>query len=123
MQQDAMKREIAQVYTLADRRGSLPELMEAICAVLQRHPQALAHLTHSYRLVSTDTGYTTAFALTAGAFQWLPGPQAVDVEISGKEHNLLAVFQRKLDPLKALLLGRIKLKGDKAALLKLGELL
>lgn len=123
MQQDAMKREIAQVYTLADRRGSLPELMEAICAVLQRHPQALAHLTHSYRLVSADTGYTIAFALQAGAFQRLDQQQAVDVEITGKEQNLLAVFQRKTAPLTALLLGKIKLKGDKAALLKLGELL
>lgn len=118
-----MKREIEQVYTLADRQGSLPELMEAIGVVLAAHPQALAHLTHSYRLISADTGYTTAFALTAGAFAWLPEGQSVDVEITGKERDLLAVFQRKVAPLKALLLGKVKLKGDKAALLKLGEFL
>lgn len=123
MEKNRMRQEIQEVYRLADRQGSLPQLMGAIGAVLQAHPQALAHLTHSYRLVSADTGYTTAFALTAGVFQWLPENQAVDVEISGKEQSLLAVFQRKLPPLKALLLGKIKLKGEKAALLKLGEFL
>jgi hypothetical protein len=123
MDQTTLKQEIQRVYTLADRDGSLPELMDAICAVLQRHPQELAHLTHSYRLVSTDTGYTTTFGLTEGVFARLPEDQAVDVEVTGKEQNLLAVFQRKVAPLTALLLGRVKLKGDKSALVKLAEFL
>ena len=123
MDQTTIRQEIQQVYRLADRDGSLPELMEAICAVLQRHPGELAHLTHSYRLVSADTGYTLAFGLESGVFARLDDAQAVDVEITGKEQNLLAVFQRKIAPLTALLLGRVKLKGDKSALLKLAEFL
>ena len=123
MNQTTLKQEIQQVYTLADSHCSLPALMDAICGVLQRHPQELAHLTHSYRLVSTDTGYTLAFGLTEGVYARLPEGQAVDVEVIGKEQNLLAVFQRKVAPLSALLLGRLKLKGDKSALMKLAEFL
>lgn len=118
-----MHREIQQVYTLADRQGTLGQLMDAICSVLGRHPDQLAGMTHSYRLLASDSGYATAFGLQDGVLERLDDLRPVEVTVIGKEADLLAVFQRKLPPLKALLLGRIKVKGNKTALLKLGEFL
>ena len=51
------------------------------------------------------------------------GLSHVDVTVLGTEANLLAVFQRKLNPAAGLLLGQIKVEGSKSALLKLAALL
>ena len=118
-----MKQEIEQVYALADGGMALRELMEAIGKVLARHPEALQGITYSYRLQAEDTGYRMAFSLVNGRFSLLGAMEKVDVLVMGKEENLLRVLQRKLAPLTALLLGKIKVFGNKAALMKLAEFL
>ncbi len=123
MSETTFRQDIQQVYSIADSGVSLESLMEAICGVLSRHPADLSSVTHSYRLKATDTGYELAFGLTSGAFKPLAAADTVDVTVKGKEADMLAVFQRKLSPMKALLLGKIKLEGSKAALMKLGEFL
>ncbi len=123
MNRATMQADIQKVYALAEEGGGLPQLLDAICQVLARYPRELAELTHSYRLQATDTGYMAAFALRGGVLGRVEENAPVDVTLLGKEADLLDVFRRKVTPLKALLFGKIKLQGDKGALLKLGEFL
>lgn len=118
---EALGQDMAAVYRMAEGDASLPALMEAIGAVLERHPQALAGVTARYRLVAEDTGYQVAFALHQGWFSRLEAGEGVDVTITGKEQVLLQILQRRLPPLAALLTRKIRLQGSKAALMKLAE--
>ena len=119
----AFKQDIQAMYALAAQCDGLASLVPALCDVLRRNEASLTELTYSYRLAASDTGYRYAFALVQGRFAELEEGRAVDVTVTGLENNLLAVFQRKLNPAAALLLGKIKLNGDKAALLKLAAFL
>ena len=123
MTDEAFQQDIQSVYALADQGMSLDALMDAIGGVLSLHQSALRDITHSYRLRSTDTGYQTAFSLTGGHYVRLDAAAVTDVTILGKEADLQRVFQRKLAPAAALLLGKIKLAGSKSALLKLAAFL
>lgn len=123
MEGSAMKQDIEAVYRLADSGVSLSRLMEAIGGVLARHGDELRDITASYRLQSNDTEYIMGFALERGQYRLLGDPEEADVTVLGKEKDLFAVFQRKLSPMAALLRGKIKVKGNKAALIKLGEFL
>ena len=115
-----LREEIRRVYDMAEEEDSLPALMEAICLAMDRHGDELRGVTYRYRLHATDTGYEKAFGLRDGVFEKLDGQDTVDVTVSGLEAQLIQVLRRKLAPLKALVLGRIKVRGDKAALLRLG---
>ncbi len=123
MQERPMKQDIEAVYRMADSGTSLSDLMRAIGDVLSRHPGELAGMTASYRLEASDTGYTVAFCLAAGQYRLLGDGDETDVTVIGKEQDLLQVFQRKISPLAALLRGKVKLKGSKAALIRLSEFL
>lgn len=123
MAEISIKQDIQAVYDLADQGMSLGELMDAIGGVLSRHEDALAGITYSYRLRASDTGYEKAFALNEGHFLVLGSTEKTDVTVIGKENDLQLVFQRKLSPMVALLRGKVKLNGSKAALIKLSEFL
>lgn len=123
MEGSAMKQDIEAVYLLADGGESLSRLMEAIGGVLARHGDELQDITASYRLQSSDTEYIMGFALERGQYRLLGDQEEADVMVLGKEQDLLAVFQRKLSPMAALLRRKIKVTGNKGALLKLGEFL
>lgn len=123
MEGNAMKRDIEAVYRLAEVGVSLSRLMEAIGGVLARHGDELQDITASYRLQSSDTEYIGGFALERGQYRLLGDQEEAEVTVIGKERDLLAVFQRKLSPMAALLRGKIKVKGNKGALIKLGEFL
>ena len=47
----------------------------------------------------------------------------VTVTVSGAQKHLMGVIRGQLNPLKALLLGRIKIQGKKEALFALGAFL
>ena len=117
------KRDIQAMYALAAQCDSLNALVPALCDVLRRNEESLADVTYAYRLASTDTGYLYAFSLDHGRFAELAQTDPVDVTVAGLETNLLAVFQRKLNPAAALLLGKIKINGSKSALMKLATFL
>ena len=120
---EAFEKDIQAMYAMADEGIALNELIEAVLAVLSRHEDELRGITHRYRLSAADTGYQKAFALTDGRVSLLQEGDSTDVTITGPEKNLLLVFQRKLAPLKALVLGKIKVKGDKGALVELAKFL
>lgn len=118
-----LKREIRTLYRDADGGLDLPGLMDGVCAALARHPDALAGVSGRYAVLAADSGYTRAFALEDGAFSSLAPDAPVDVAVSGCEKDLLAVFRRELAPLAALLRGKIRVRGDRAALMRFAEFL
>ena len=120
---DTMQRDIQALYAQADQATSLATLLPALFDVLRRNSESLAGTNYAYRLTTADTGFTCAFALRNGAFAALNDGDAVDVTVTGTEANLLAVFQRKLNPLKAILLRKITVDGSMAALTKLASYL
>lgn len=118
-----LKREIRVLYRDADGGLDLPGLMDGVCAALARHPDALAGISGRYAVLAADTGYARAFALEDGIFSSLAPGAPVDVAVSGCEKDLLAVFRRELAPLAALLRGKIRVRGDRAALMRFAEFL
>lgn len=120
---DALRNDTQKVYQAADSGAGLGDLIDQIIEVFQNHENALRGITASYRLSTTDTGISKAFALIDGKYTPVADNQEVDAAISGSEKNLLAIIKRELQPLPALLLGKIKLKGSKSALIRLGEFL
>ena len=115
--------DIQTMYALADLGTSLPRLIEALLEVLKRHPEELKGITASYGIYAVDTGFAKAFALVGGELSLLAPGDTAEVMVSGTAENLLLVFQRKLTPVKALLLGKVKVKGNRGALLKLAAFL
>lgn len=118
-----LKREIRALYRDADGGLDLPGLMDGVCAALARHPDALAGISGRYAVLAADSGYARAFALEDGIFSSLAPDAPVDVAVSGCEKDLLAVFRRELAPLAALLRGKIRVRGDRAALMRFAEFL
>jgi len=120
---EGFQQDIQSMYTLAERSKNLADLVPALCDVLRRNGDSLADVTYAYRLTATDTGYSCAFALQRGVFMELDTAGRVDVTVAGTDAHLLAVFQRKLNPMTAMLLGKIKVNGSKTALMKLATFL
>ena len=117
------KQDIQAIYVLAEHCDTLASLLPALRDVLCRNESDLADVTYAYRLATTDTDYLFTFALNQGHFTELATSDFVDVTVSGKENHLLAIFQRKLNPMTAMLTGRIKVIGSKTALIKLASFL
>ena len=118
-----LQRDIRALYGAADGGLGLPALMDGVCAALARHPDALAGISGRYAVLAADSGYACAIALEDGVFLSLAPDAPVDVSVSGCEKDLLAVFRRELTPLAALLRGRVRVRGDKAALMRFAEFL
>ena len=119
----SFQQDIESMYRFADGCKSLEPLVTELCEVLKRNGEARVGVTYSYRLQATDSGYRYAFALRNGAFTPLTATDATDVTVSGKEANLLAVFQRKLNPMAGVLTRKIKVEGSMPALAKLASFL
>lgn len=118
-----LQRDLCALYREAGDGQTLPVLMDGVCAALARHPDALAGITGRYAVLAADTGFTCAFALSSGVFSPLAPDAPVDVSIVGGEADLLAVFRHELAPLKALLGGKVRVRGDRAALLRFAPFL
>ena len=123
MTEPTLRQEIEVLYALAEQGVPLDKLIEFIFSMLPRHEAELSAITNSYRLCAADTNYEAAFSLTNGHFSALGREADTDAVITGKEADLYMVFQRKLSPMAALLRGKIKLRGSKAALVKLAAFL
>ena len=120
---DTFKQDIDALCRFANQCKSLDALTPELGNVFLRNAGALAEVTYRYRMVGADTGYRFAFALDHGCYAVLTDTDAVDVTVTGAETNLLAIFQRKLNPVNALLFGKLKLNGNKTALVKLADFL
>lgn len=117
------REDLAALYRTVDEASTLNEVVEPLAALLSRHPDTLAHITASYRLSPTDSPESFAFALHGGKLERLAQSAPTDVTVIGASESLMAVFQKKLSPMAALLRGKVRIKGNKGALLKLAELL
>ncbi|MCE5344605.1 MAG: SCP2 sterol-binding domain-containing protein [Eubacteriales bacterium] len=120
---DTFRQDIDAMYAQAARCDRLDALVPSLYAVLGRNGKALAGISYAYRLSATDTGYTCAFSLTDGRFAELTKGASVDVTVVGREANLLSVFQRRLNPVAALALRKIRVEGNLTALMKLAAFL
>ena len=107
----------------ADPKAGLKEWTKQLCRILSEHEDALNHITYSYRLCPTETGYVCAFSLVEGRYIPKTEMDEADVIVSGRERDLMDILQRKVSPLSALLRGKIQIKGSKAALIAFGEFL
>ena len=120
---DTFQKDVQSLYELATACDSLTVFMPALGDMLSRNSAALVGITYAYRLIAIDTGFSCAFALNSGHYTPLNDNDRVDVTVSGKKSNLLAIFQRTLNPATAILLHKIRVDGSKSALLKLAALL
>ena len=109
----AFQQDIAAAQDFATKTDSLAALMPVLCDVLKQNGYALVGITFTYRFQTVDTGFTAAFALRNGVYSDLNADDAADVTISGKEADLLAVFQRRLNPVKALLFKKSRLRATR----------
>lgn len=123
MSKQELQREIRALYAQADGGTGLAALLDGICDALRKHPDALAQINGSYAVRTLDTGLSRAFALKNGTFADLPAESRTDVTIAGREGDLLRVFRRELSPMAALLRGKLRVSGDKAALMRFAEFL
>jgi len=120
---EELKKDIQALLAQAGAGADFAALMEGFAAALARHPEALGELTGRYRLQTTDTGLSVAFALSADGFQTLDAADPVDAAISGKEADLLALIRRELNPMAAMFMGKLNVKGSMQALAKFSQLL
>ena len=120
---EAFRRDIQAMYAQAERSDSISQLIPSLYGVLRRNEDSLRGITYAYRLTAVDSGFTCTFALRNGTFSELSALSTVDVTVSGKEANLLAVFQRKQSASVALMMIKIKVRGSMPALMKLAEFL
>lgn len=122
MSVSGLKNDVRELNKLAGGMG-LEALIDGICSALERHPDALADVTYSYRLCASDSGFTKSFSLTNGRYAELGEADEADVTVTGTEQSLLSVLRRDVAPMSALVRGKIKVKGSKAALIRFAEFL
>lgn len=118
-----LRDEIQALYKRADAGESLAVMLDGVLTALRGNEDAIADVTHSYRICATDTGYTRAFSIKDGVVSEIGETDEADVTVSGDEKNLLAVFRKQVSPISALLRGKVRIKGSKAALIKFAEFL
>lgn len=121
MSKDHLRTSVREI--LADKNLTLSEAGEKLLAALSKNPDAIEDLTASYRIAATDTGAELAFRVTAGVTAPLSQDEEAEVTVTGTEQYLTRLLRGELAPLPALLTGKIRLKGDKAKLLRFGEFL
>lgn len=119
----ALQQEIRALRQSAGAGASLTDVAAELSAALQSHPEALGALAGRYRLQTTDTDFHLAFEASEAAFTPLSPTDAVDVCVQGSEKELLKLIRGESDPMRALLLGRLKVRGDIRLLQKFAKLL
>ncbi|MBR4069271.1 MAG: SCP2 sterol-binding domain-containing protein [Clostridia bacterium] len=116
MAKEQFQQELKTMLEAGSGNSSITELLDKLTGLIRQHQDTFLAVTNSYRLTTTDSGITRAFALESGVYRELTDADTTDVTIIGKEQHLLAVFNKKLNPAMALLTGKIKVKGDLGAL-------
>lgn len=112
-----LKEEIRTLRAKAAQGDGLEALLRGIAQALQNHPEECAGIHHSYRFQASDTGVGIAFCLDGGKYAPLGDGEAATVTVTGTEDNLMKLVRGELNPVKALLLGRVKIQGNKDALM------
>lgn len=105
--------ETVQDYTLQDYFAKLPERV---------HADSIAGMTSSYVFEIKDAG-TWRVAIDAGALTVSEGDGDADVRISMAEPVFRKLVAGEQNPMRAVMTGKIKVKGDRAAAAKLQKIL
>ena len=105
----------AQYDTLDDFIAALPGLADGISGRLKGQSGLF--------LLKTRQGRTICIQLEDGVVT-LPDtlPRDPDCTVEADEKDILALLNGKLSPVKALLFGKLKVRGNKSLLLKLAAL-
>ncbi|MBQ8313100.1 MAG: SCP2 sterol-binding domain-containing protein [Clostridia bacterium] len=103
--------------------NTLDELLCALPALAQQHQAALAGRSALF-LLKTRQGREACISLQSGAVTVTDTcPQAPDCTVTANEGDLLDMIGGKLNPAKALMLGKVKIQGNPKPLLDLVALL
>lgn len=119
----ALQQEIRALRQSVGANASLTDVAAGLTAALQSHPEAMGALAGRYRLQTMDTGFHLAFEASDAGFALLSSADAVDVCVQGTEKELLKLVRGEGDAMRALLLGRLKLRGDIRFLQKFAKIL
>lgn len=102
---------------------ALEQWLDTLPAAAHQHQAAIRDIRGLFRVV-TRQGRSRDILLAGGSVQVLPcGTDAPTCTITADEGDLLAMLQGRLNPAKALLLGKVKVTGDPKPLLRLAALL
>lgn len=112
-----LREEIRILRARAAQGEGLESLLRGIAQALQNHPEECANIHYSYRFQASDTGVGIAFRLEGGSYAPLGDGEPATVTVTGTEENLMKLVRGELNPVKALLLGRVKIQGNKEALM------
>lgn len=103
--------------------NTLDELLAALPALAQQHQDALAGRSALF-LLKNRLGGESFIALQNGAVTVMDTcTQAPDCTVIAHERDLLDMIAGKMNPTKALLLGKVKIQGNPKPLLELIALL
>lgn len=105
-----------------DLAQSVPQAAQAIVDMISAHTGAIDALEGSYRFAPAD-GEGAAFRLSAGRMLPLDDSEPADVTVGGQTQAMLDVLRGTHNPVKLLLTGKLKVKGDKSLLLKVAKLI
>lgn len=119
----ALQNKIRALRQSVGAAAPLAEIASGLTGLLQDHPEALGAVAGRYRLQTTDTGFHLAFEAAANSFTLLSPADRVDVCVRAPEKELLRLIRGEGDPMRALLLGRLKIQGDIRLLQKFSKLL
>ena len=101
---------------------SIATALGDIIATMSEHSDELKDVTAAYRFCPKESE-AVGVRLTNGVVSPLDDSEAADVTVSGSGEAMLHVLSGTLNPLKAILLGKLKVKGNMALLVKLANMI
>ena len=96
-------------------------VQEFFDSLAQRDASATAGMNNSY-LFDIEGAGQWVVSVTDGAVNVSEGPGDADTTISTSEESFLAISRGELNPTSAYMTGKLKIKGDMGAAMKLQKL-
>ena len=107
-----MKSGVSDIRRKAAVTSSMRELYPEIEALFQSHADELDDFTGTYRFQVTDQNISYGGRLNAGIYSRLGENENADVTVSATDADFLNLLTGKLSLPKAMLLRRVKVKGN-----------
>lgn len=107
-----MKTGVREIRRKAASVPSMRELYPEIVALFQSHPDELGDFTGTYRFQLTDQNISYGGRLNAGIYSCLEESEIADVTVSATDADFLNLLAGKLSLPKAMLLRKIRVKGN-----------
>ena len=119
---EELKNELQKLIASLSGTESMQDLMERFFDILRTHADALSVLEGRYRLKTSDTGLSFAFAAGKDGLKVLNADDKTDATLTATESDLMALIRRELIPMAALFTGKLKVEGSMAQLAKFAQL-